>query len=236
MNKKIIPLLVVVAFAGAIFPAQGAKSTAGKPAIHLRLNSATGLEPLNGDLKVVNYRGRQALQLVPYAGHEQSDGSMLAVVTGSDFQDGTIELEVAGAPRKGAAPNMRGFIGLAFRMQPQGSKTEMFYLRPSNARSDDQLQRNHSVQYVSDPDYGWKRLRAENPGVYESYADMEPGVWTKMKIVVQGAKARLYVNGAAEPCLVVNDLKLGESRGQIALWAHSTTEAYFSSLTVSPVP
>ena len=236
MKTRLIAFLFILALAGTIFAARDARHAAGKPAIHLRLNSAVGLEPMNGGLKVVAYRGRQALQLVPLAGHEQSDDSMLAVVTGSDFQDGTIELEVAGAPRKDAAPNMRGFIGLAFRMQGQGSKTEMFYLRPSNARSDDQLQRNHSVQYVSDPDYGWKRLRAESPGVYESYADMEPGAWTKMKIVVQGARAKLYVNGAAEPCLVVNDLKLGESRGQIALWAHSTTEAYFSSLTVSPVP
>ena len=53
-----------------------------------------------------------------------------------------------------------------------------------------------------------------------------------MKIVVSGAKALLYVNGASQPALVVNDLKLGDSHGQIGLWAHVTTEAYFSNLTV----
>jgi hypothetical protein len=53
-----------------------------------------------------------------------------------------------------------------------------------------------------------------------------------MKIVVSGTKARLYVNGADQPCLIVNDLKLGERHGQIALWAHVATEAYFSNLTV----
>ena len=31
---------------------------------------------------------------------------------------------------------------------------------------------------------------------------------------------------------VTNDLKLGESHGQIGLWAHNTTEAYFSRLVV----
>jgi hypothetical protein len=54
-----------------------------------------------------------------------------------------------------------------------------------------------------------------------------------MKIVVAGTKAQLYINGAAQPCLIVNDLKLGDSAGQIALWAHPTTDAYFSNLTIT---
>ena len=68
--------------------------------------------------------------------------------------------------------------------------------------------------------------------MYESYVDLEPGAWTKVKIVVAGATARLYVNDAREPCLIVKDLKLGESEGPIALWAHITTDGYFSELTV----
>jgi hypothetical protein len=106
------------------------------------------------------------------------------------------------------------------------------YLRPTNGRADDQLRRNHSVQYESSPDFPWFRLRKESPGMYESYAGLETGVWTRSKIVVSGAKARFYVNGAEQPCLVVNDLKLGETHGQIALWAHSSTEGYFSNLTM----
>jgi hypothetical protein len=82
------------------------------------------------------------------------------------------------------------------------------------------------------PDFPWYRLRKESPGVYESYVDLETGVWTKMKIVVSGTKAQLYVNGAEQPCLIVNDLKLGDPHGQIALWAHATTDGYFSNLTV----
>lgn len=53
-----------------------------------------------------------------------------------------------------------------------------------------------------------------------------------MKIVVSGKGARPYVSGADQPCLTVNDLKLGETRGQIALWADVTTDGYFSNLTV----
>ena len=51
-------------------------------------------------------------------------------------------------------------------------------------RIGDQAMRNHSTQYVSTPGYGWKKLREEHPWVYESYADLEPGKWTHLKIVV----------------------------------------------------
>jgi Domain of Unknown Function (DUF1080) len=204
-----------------------AKDTARFP-----LDSAKGLVSVDGNMEVVKYRGRRALHLTPRAGHENADEDMIAIVTGPDFKDGTIELDVAGAPRTGAPESMRGFIGVAFRVQEQGPKGEYFYLRPTNARCDDQLRRNHSTQYVSTPDYPWERLRKESPGVYESYVDLDTGVWTKMKIVVSGTKAQLFVNGSDQPSLIVNDLKLGETHGQIGLWAHTTTEAYFSNLTV----
>jgi hypothetical protein len=203
-----------------------------KKVVRLPLDSAKGLVTVDGNAEVVTYRGRRALHLAPMAGHGTADEDMIAIVTGPDFKDGTIEVEVAGAPRAGAPESMRGFVGVAFRVQEQGAKGEYFYLRPTNARCDDQLRRNHSTQYVSAPDYPWERLRKESPGVYESYVDLEAGAWTKMKIVVSGTKAQLFVNGADRPAPIVNDLKLGETHGQIGLWAHTTTEAYFSNLTV----
>jgi len=198
----------------------------------LKLDSTSGLEIINSKAEIVDYRGKRALHLTPQKDHDPDRQSMIALVTGTDFKDGTIEIDVAGSPAKGTDAGNRGFIGLAFRVQDHGSRSELFYLRPTNGRSDDQLRRNHTVQYQSAPDFPWSRLRKENPGVYESYADIEPGVWTKMKIEVSGVKARLYVNGAAQPCLLVNDLKLGESHGQIALWAYGGTDGYFSNLTV----
>ena len=150
----------------------------------------------------------------------------------SDFKDGTIEADVVGLSREGAPATNRGFVGIAFRVQDHGLRYEAIYLRQKNGRADDQLQRNHATQYVSQPDYPWQRLRKENPGVYESYVDLEPGAWTRIKIVVSGTQARLYVNGAEQPCLIVNDLKLGDTRGEVALWAGSNSEAYYSNLTI----
>ena len=68
--------------------------------------------------------------------------------------------------------------------------------------------------------------------MYESYADLVPGVWTHLKLEVTGAKAKLYVNGAAQPTLIVNDLKGGDASGAIALWSYTSTEAYFANLKV----
>ena len=66
----------------------------------------------------------------------------------------------------------------------------------------------------------------------ESYAEVETGAWTTLRIEVAGGQARMYVNGASQPCLVVNGLKHGESHGAIALWARISTEAYFANLRV----
>jgi hypothetical protein len=210
----------------------------------LPLDTANGLEVLGISEKgavpvkiqsgVSNYHGRRAVRLVNDDGPAGtvSGGQVLAIIKGSDFEDGTIEAEIAGFPRQGAKPSTRGFIGVAFRVQDHGSRYEAFYLRMTNGRADDQLRRNHSAQYVSQPEFPWNRLRRESPGVYESYVDIDPEAWTRIKVVVSGNKSQLYVNGADRPCLIVNDLKLGVSRGQIALWTGSDTEAYFSNLTI----
>jgi hypothetical protein len=200
-----------------------------------RLDSLDGLEAVNAKPEVATYVGRRAVRLLNSREDKTLNptGESLAILTGSDFKDGTIEAEIAGEPRAGATPDIRAFIGIAFRVQGHGSRFECFYLRMTNGRADDQLRRNHSVQYISVPDYPWERLRKENPGVYESYVDIEPAKWTRVKIVVAGTKAQLYVNGATQPCLIVNDLKLGEGTGQVALWVGIDTDAYFSNANVN---
>jgi hypothetical protein len=181
--------------------------------------------------EVVNYRGQRALHLQSRIGHEADDDSMLAVVPASDFKDGTIELDVAGSPIP-QVPNARGFIGVAFRVQADADSFECFYIRPTNGRCDDQVRRNHSVQYIAGPAYSFRRLRSESPETYEAYADLEVGAWTHLRIEVAGTRARLYVNGAAQPALIVNDLKLGDTHGAIALWSHTFTDGYFANLRV----
>jgi hypothetical protein len=226
-RPRCIGIAVLVLFVSSL-PGRAAEV----PAAAFRLDSVDGLELINGKAQVETFLGRKAVRLVPLPDHEGVEDSIVAILTPKGFKDGTIEAEIAGSPRPGVSPDERGFVGIGFRVQPHASRYECMYIRPTNGRADDQLRRNHSTQYTSEPDYPWYRLRQEHPGVYESYADMESGKWTKIKIVVAGTQARLYINGAEQPALVVNDLKLGVSSGQVALWAHWTTDAYFSNLTI----
>jgi hypothetical protein len=199
---------------------------------------ANGAEPTKVTADIATYRGRRALHLMNddsvIASGNRAGGQSLAIVNNSDFKDGTITVDLVGWPRSGSPPDTRGFIGVAFRLQDHGSRFEAFYLRFTNGRADDQLRRNHTAQYVSEPDFPWFKLRDESPGQYESYVDVEEKAWTSVKIVVAGSKARLYVNQAPQPCLIVNDLKLGDSHGQVALWDGADTEAYFSNLHIEP--
>jgi hypothetical protein len=182
------------------------------------------------------HEGRAAVRLVEANGRK--DGG-LAIVDALSFQDGEVAIDVAGRRGALAVPDDRGFVGLAFRLSADATRYENFYLRPDNGRADDQVRRNHSVQYVSHPDFPWPLLRKNFPEKYESYVDLQPGVWTSMRVVVRGASARLYVHGSNQPTLVVNDLRLPPGPGGVALWIGPGTEAFFANLrigTAAPAP
>ena len=176
------------------------------------------------------YQGRSAIQLIATPGAE--NGTSYAVIKDAVFRDGTIEVDLAGKPAAGAGTDARGFIGVAFRLQGDG-RYEYIYLRPTNGRADDQVRRNHSTQYSAHPDFDFARSRKEAPEKYESYVDLQPGVWTKYRIDIQGRTARLYVHRAEQPCLIVNDLKLEPREGGVALWVGPGTEGYFSNLKIT---
>jgi hypothetical protein len=156
-----------------------------------------------------------------------------AVVEGLEFSDGTITAELAGAPAPDAGTASRGFVGIGFRLRD--GAYDLFSLRLTNGRAEDQERRNHTTQYASHPDWPWFRLRKETPSRYESYVDLLPDVWTTIRIDVRGDRARLYVHGQEQPTLIVNDLKSGGERtGQVALWINYGTVAYFRNLTIAP--
>ena len=62
-----------------------------------------------------------------------------------------------------------------------------------------------------------------------------PAQWIHVKIVVAGDKARLYVNRAEQPTLIVNDVKTGAAgRGAVALWFEGSTIAHYANLRIQP--
>jgi hypothetical protein len=208
------------------------------------LASAEGLRPHNVTVTPATHAGKRGVRVTTSAeaqrridslpAEQQSQVERLVVIDGTDFADGVIEAEIAGAPAAGAFAGARGFVGLAFRVQPDLKTYDAFYLRPTNGRADDQLRRNHSVQYISHPAWTWNRMRQETPGKYEAYVDLVPDAWTRVRIEVRGDTARLFVHGQPQPTLIVNDVKSGaRARGAIALWIDVGTVAHFRDLRVS---
>ena len=192
------------------------------------LTDTNGLVLSGGQAQSVEYQGRNAVLLTT-----KSEKGVFAFLKDVQLQDGTIEADVAMKLTTPPGVRMPGFIGIAFRARPDASHYDLFYLRPGNSQSEDQAMRNHSVQYVSEPGFDWYKLRREWPWLYESYADLRPEVWTKVKIEVHGRSARLYVNGSDTPSLVVHGLKGEDLHGGVALWGYAGEEAYFSNLKIT---
>src|SRR6202041_1542170 len=180
--------------------------------------------------EAVKYQGRNCVRLT--IDGDDKDG--LALLPGTDFQDGVIEADIA--LKTTVPPGVRypGFVGIAFRVRPDASHYELFYLRPGNSDAADQAMRNHSVQYSSEPDFGWYRLRREWPFVYESHAELAMETWTKVRIEVAGRTAKLYLGGSAKPTLVVDGLKGEDLHGAVGLWAYTDQESYFSNVRITP--
>jgi len=197
------------------------------------LDSPNQLKLVNVKAEAVTFKGRKAIRVHDAAPADLGDEGRLAILPDTDFQDGVIEVDLAGEPRPGAGEGARGFVGIAFRVAADQSRFECIYLRPTNGRAEDQVRRNHSVQYISVPGFPWHFLRKEFPEKYESYVDLIAGEWIRVRIEVRGNKARLYVNGVEQPALLVNDLKQGQSKGAVALWIGPETLAHFANLRIS---
>ena len=225
MKTTLVSLFVLLL--PTVLPAQAARYP---------LYSAAGLRPHNVVAEPATLQGKKGIKVL--ASQESvppgTNVETLLIINDLVFGDGVIEAEIAGDVRAGAPEGARGFVGIAFRVQNDLQTYDAFYLRPTNGRAEDQVRRNHSAQYVSHPDWPWFRLRKEFPEKYESYVDLVPGTWTKVRIEVRGEKARLYVHGMKQPTLIVNDVKSGaNAKGAIALWIDAGTVAHFRNVVVT---
>jgi hypothetical protein len=239
-EPAVVATMLAAMLALTLLPSGGASAQAPNAAQprHYALESAAGLRLVNVTAESVTHQGKQGLRVsFSKEARERTERKAheVAVVEGIEFSSGVIEAEIAGAVEPGAPPNARGFVGIAFRVQDDMRTFDLFLLRPTNGRADDQVRRNHAVQYSSHPDWMFDRLRKEAPEKYESYVDLVPDAWTKVKIEVRGERARLYVHGQEQPTLIVNDLKTGaNAKGAIALWIDVGTVAHFRNLTITP--
>lgn len=194
----------------------------------------SNLVPNKVNMQIDNSQGESMVRVVKDPAVKEADEPTFVRINNTDFKNGIIEVEVLSRLLPTASPTDRGFIGLAFRIDDTNSRFEAIYLRPTNGRAEDQVRRNHSIQYFSFPDHKYERLRKENPEKYESYADMGLNEWIKMKIEIDGSQARLFLNEDKQPSLIVNDLKHGpDAMGAVGLFVDVGTEGYFRNLKIN---
>ena len=197
------------------------------------LNSIDNLLPINTSIVSQIYLGKETIKVTELDPSNYYKDTIVRIKE-VEFKNGTIEVSLIGELSENANAQARGFVGIAFRINNDNSKFECIYLRPTNSRSNDQLRRNHSVQYISHPEYHWYKLRKETPGKYETYVDINKDDWTKIKITVKDNNAILYVNDSQQPTLIVKDLKHNPaSTGAIGLWISEGTVAHFSDLDIT---
>jgi hypothetical protein len=196
--------------------------------------TSENLEPHLVQASIEKMDGKKVVKVVKDSTVVAVDEPTFVRIKDLNLKDGIIEVKVLSRLTTNATPTARGFIGLAFRIKEDFSQFECIYIRPTNGRAEEQVRRNHAIQYFSFPDYKFPRLRKEAPEMYEAYADMGLNEWIDMKIVVQGQKVQLFLHKQKQPCLVVNDLKLGDgASGGIGLFVDVGTEGYFRDLRVS---
>ncbi|MFA4870142.1 MAG: hypothetical protein WC623_18235 [Pedobacter sp.] len=219
--KKLILTLICLSFAPFIFA-----QTASLGKYELKANQVS--------LHEVKIDGKRAVSITKDSTVSKFDEPTFARLAGTEFKNGTIEVKVLSRLLKTAPEFARGFIGVAYRINDDNSTYESIYLRPTNARSEDQVRRNHSVQYYAYPDYKFDRLRKDAPEQYESYTDMELNKWITLRIEVEGNQAKLYLDNREQPSIFINSPKnIIPKSGGIGLWVDIGTEGYFTDLKIT---
>lgn len=151
-----------------------------------------------------------------------------------DFENGTIEVKMYSqlqnpAPYSGIA----GFIGVFFRIKEDDSAIESIYVRPKVGRAENQLHRNHTVQYFSYPDFKFDTLRKIAPFKYEGSAPVALNEWITMRIEVNGETAEMFINDLKHSSFIVDKMLGKTKKGFVGLYVDIGTIGYFRDLKVT---
>jgi hypothetical protein len=190
--------------------------------------------PVGASVGLTELDGEQLIRVVKPEENTEPDVATYARLVGSDFHDGTIELDVRARLMHWADVDCRGFIGIVFRTSEANDRFEGFYVRPRNGRScTDPRRRIHTMQYFSYPGYTFAYFRERGIGDYEAKADIDMDEWVHLKAEVVGASAKFFVDDMEVPALVVDKMFGGaDARGGVGLYVDNGTEGNFKNLTV----
>ena len=148
--------------------------------------------------------------------------------------NGMIEVDLAARINGKGAPDVRGFVGIAFHIDDRAETFEAVYLRMTNGSKNNPpppAPRNEfAVQYISYPDRYWRKLRQAFPHRYEKAAPVAIESWHRLRLDIQGSTMQAFVDG--ELVLTVSDLRFPDRAGRIGLWVDDGTAGYFRDLKV----
>jgi sugar lactone lactonase YvrE len=133
-----------------------------------------------------------------------------------ELEDGIVECDIA---MKGG---VRAYPGILFRVQSQ-EEYERIYLRPHRSPLYDD-----AVQYVA-AFHGVDSWQFYNGPGLSARAVIPTDRWVHVKIEVRGTQARVFLDNAPQPVLVVGDLKRGKSRGGLGLTTTADGTSFFSN-------
>jgi len=195
----------------------------------LGLSAAQATDLTKAKLRAVNRDVTPGSAGRPGVHLSEKGGNGVAWLEGTDFAQGTIEVDVKGRDVQG-----QSFVGVAFHRKDDNTY-EGVYLRPFNFKTDDPARHQHAVQYISVPDYDWPRLRKDFPEEFENPVDasVSPTDWVRLRVVVKDKAIQIFVGAAAAPALEVR--KLGTlDRGEVGLWVGNGSDGDFANLKITP--
>lgn len=152
-----------------------------------------------------------------------------------DFENGTIEVKMYSQIQDPPPyPGVAGFIGVYFRIKEDDSAFESIYVRPKVGRVNNQMFRNHAVQYISYPHAKFDTLRKSYPpGSYEGSAPVALKEWIKMRIEVNGETAEMFINDMIYSTFIVDKMLGKQKIGGVGLYVDIGTIGYFKDLKVT---
>lgn len=167
-------------------------------------------------------------------GSLEPDINTYARIDGSDFHNGTIEVDVCGKLQPDAPDYARGFIGIVFRAADDGREFESFYIRPTNGKDcTDPVRKSHGCQYFSFPGYTFAYFREFGITEYENKVDtIALNTWSHLKAVIEDDSGLFYVDDVL--VLKVEGFKHGpHARGNVGLYVDIGTDGWFRNLVIT---
>lgn len=182
---------------------------------------------INAETKASVDRDKHVVELAPIGGNRKGSNTAIALVAGTTFATGTVDVDL-----RGAGAEVPSFIGIAFGYVDP-ARYEAVYFRPFRFRAANPVEAGHAVQYVAWPDGSWEALREHHPGVYEARIAPvpDPAAWFHARIDITATTVKVFVDSATTPTLVVHRLRT--QSGPLGLWVDSQPGS-FANLELHP--